>query len=597
MVYNELPIACPVYDDLRLQTRFRENCQGNNVLPLIAPRDAVLPFQFRIPTTTDAPVSWQIMCREGGLMVDISLNITTALKVRTVEEWDYYTYTGGVLQEPGPTTLSLPPGNYYWQLYVGDTPYFSEEFRVPDDHFSATDVAPDDYMVLKWWNSCDIRPIYYGQDFVNVLYLDTMIISSEPEIIEETEENGNGEAVPTFQRVVIPHRIEIVVPDFLKKALCVMAIHGEIELIEKAGRRQGKIVRPAIASTTQPPGCYSTVEIRFQEETAITKAGCCDNMVAVPCVGEVTLADAFLETDGSVYLLGSAPSGTQVDVYGSETMDGEYTLILANQPAADLNTGGLLIPAVTVGVNLWFKVSAHSLKCSYPMSGAVTSEPSTFTLSWDASGLQGNSGQKIRYKVNSDLAFTGIDFIAEPVGSRSYPEGTLLSQITMYGSNNPTAGVDFEYSTGFFKRQDGTVTRTWRHVAGVDGNLIGTPYGQQVLTIGSMNQNYTYELSSELLEGVVAQITNSTTIPVTFNVLNTGTVFAAAGSPVSMRVPPVSTVRVSATFTGAPGPIRLAIFIAGIMRYNAIYTSGTELLTNFTGSVTGDDLTVTFTEE
>lgn len=57
MVYGELPTVFPWYDDIRKQNRFKRNSEHSCPFRLITPRDALLPFQFRIPYKTNADKS------------------------------------------------------------------------------------------------------------------------------------------------------------------------------------------------------------------------------------------------------------------------------------------------------------------------------------------------------------------------------------------------------------------------------------------------------------------------------------------------------------------------------------------------------------
>lgn len=57
MIYGELPTVFPWYDDIRKQNRFKVNSEWSCDFKLITPRDALLPFQIKIPYRTNADKS------------------------------------------------------------------------------------------------------------------------------------------------------------------------------------------------------------------------------------------------------------------------------------------------------------------------------------------------------------------------------------------------------------------------------------------------------------------------------------------------------------------------------------------------------------
>lgn len=281
MLFNELPIIFPWYRDIRLQNRFNENSQGQEVFKLISPKNALLPFQFRrVNGLSGNPVSWYIMCENGGVLVNLSGNL--GLITKHIKDGNaYYLYHGNPLTEPGPVPLSIPEGFYYSVINFDSESFYSELFYIPNDSFTepVPDFAPPGYLCFTWWNNSDLRPIFYPFLWVQRLYIDTFITSSEPEIMKTGEEDGNGEMVATFQKVVINHRINLYVPDFVKRALFVMCIHDSVAITTKGGFRTGIVLNPTLASTTDVPGVYSAIDLTFQSEIAVTKAGCSDNMV------------------------------------------------------------------------------------------------------------------------------------------------------------------------------------------------------------------------------------------------------------------------------------------------------------------------------
>lgn len=83
MIYGELPTVFPWYDDIRKQNRFKKNSEWSCDFKLITPRDALLPFQIKIPYKTNADKSIfdkdnpnnivtnnRVVVFDGGFIVD-----------------------------------------------------------------------------------------------------------------------------------------------------------------------------------------------------------------------------------------------------------------------------------------------------------------------------------------------------------------------------------------------------------------------------------------------------------------------------------------------------------------------------------------------
>lgn len=283
MLYNELPVAFPWYDKIEKQNRYNEHTGTICDYQLISPADALLPFEFyKKPVGGVLPSTWEVFeINSQALVADISANI--ALLFQTVRESrEYFCYHGEQL-----TGLALPAGYFYSKMTFPDsTVYYSEMFHVPESLFYIANDANIDFLKLTWHNNTDIRPIFYNNldsfgvaKFKNVLYLDTFIHASEPEITEDGTRDGNDEVITTFQKVVIPYRISVAVPDFVKKALCVMPLHGTIRVVTRHGVRDGLLEQVKINTALEASGALSVIDILFYSDIAMVKKGCADNMV------------------------------------------------------------------------------------------------------------------------------------------------------------------------------------------------------------------------------------------------------------------------------------------------------------------------------
>ena len=166
-------------------------------------------------------------------------------------------------------------GSFYIELNLDGDLYFSEVFVMKEEITNSE--FPNDFIKIEYWDSKDIEPIRYRNGFKQEIYLDTFIHNSEPEIEEETEPDGNNNLNPTFSKLVIKQKMEILVPDFLKIALMTLPMHGEIKVLDQ-NKREGKIDRIKVTPTTVANGAFATLEIVFETDV-LTKTLCDENKI------------------------------------------------------------------------------------------------------------------------------------------------------------------------------------------------------------------------------------------------------------------------------------------------------------------------------
>lgn len=324
MLFPELPVVFPWYPKIEQQNRYNENVEPVCDYKLVTPRNALLPFQFTKIAAGLMPSAWEIYDINSNNPVADITNSIGLLSVRKLEAKEYFYYDGSGLIQTGGTALSLPPGYFYSRMvFTTGEMYYSEMFHVPLD--GAFNIADDDkipFIKLEWWNDSDLRPIFYnhvepGQPkpvFRNVLYLDSFITASEPEIVEDGTRDGDDELIPTFQKAVIFYRITAAVPDFLKKALILMQMHDHVLITTKLGVRSGEVRKTVVSSALEASGALSIVDIQFQQDVAMVKKGCADNMAADCPVFNPTL-NTVVESGANYMLSGTAPAGSSVRFY------------------------------------------------------------------------------------------------------------------------------------------------------------------------------------------------------------------------------------------------------------------------------------------
>ncbi len=380
MIFNELPIAFPWYEKIELQDRYRDNVATVCDFKLVTPRDALLPFELVKNMAGIMPNLWEVFEANSQLKVaDISASIQF-LRIRLIEGKEYFYYDGRQLTTGAAGILNLPAGFYYSRLSWPDgTLRFSEMFFIPENDL-VFDLAGDfnaNYLKLEWWNDADLRPVFFNDKqpngkpyFRNIVYLDTFITASEPEIIEDGERDGNDEVVATFQKAIIKYRITAPVPDYLKKALSLLNMHDHAVLTTHKSARTGEISKPAVSSILDANGGISIVDILFRE-TILTKNVCGQNMTT-DCVGSAPGLNNPIGVSGSDYVLsGTAPAGSYIKVFRlnspSEIPTVEVGLTYDNTQFA----AGISIPAVSFYASHYIVVKAFKFGCEFGFSNVV----------------------------------------------------------------------------------------------------------------------------------------------------------------------------------------------------------------------------------
>lgn len=284
-LFNELPTAFPWYEKIEQQYRYLEHTEIDCDYKLITPRNALLPFQFyKAPGAN--PTTWEIFEVNTNALI-VNLSIIGKIRRATRGGKDYIYYDGSALVSLTNVPLVMPFGFYYSRLSFPDgSTFFSEMFYIPEPAIAFNVGAISiPFLKLEWWNNSDIAPIFYNDlvsgkpYFRNVVYLDTFINSSEVEIIEDGEQDGNDELIPTSQKAIIRHRISDFMPDYLKKAVIISQIHDHILVTTKRNVRSGELEKIEVTATLEDDSVFSTVDILFQDTLAIVKRGCADNMV------------------------------------------------------------------------------------------------------------------------------------------------------------------------------------------------------------------------------------------------------------------------------------------------------------------------------
>jgi hypothetical protein len=136
------------------------------------------------------------------------------------------------------------------------------------------------YLKFEYWNTCDLGNIYYqgGQHFW--FFLDGDVLEPFHEEVEDGQENGDGDFIPTFRRGMKRYRIRTgLVPDYMVDAIQRMKLHDHIELTFKTGEIEQIYNVDVEMEWVFEKMCHqATVVLTFDMDEKIVVGACCDNL-------------------------------------------------------------------------------------------------------------------------------------------------------------------------------------------------------------------------------------------------------------------------------------------------------------------------------
>jgi hypothetical protein len=227
------------------------------------PEGRILPFQIQRdkPGSADNITAFKVVDLDGNLIQDF-MGQKSLIEVRSTTDKEYLIYSGSELQVGS-------AGMFYVYIKKGNQEFFSEVFKV----------CTGTFLKLEWWNTIDIAPLLYQTGFKNVLYLDSYLEVQEPDLQEEGNNNGQGDYVPTFQRLVHKHKFEAIVPDYLLDALALAQIHDNIQITDELGETVD--CYQVNAATTYADNYLGTIKFDFEVTDAYIRTNCLQNITLI----------------------------------------------------------------------------------------------------------------------------------------------------------------------------------------------------------------------------------------------------------------------------------------------------------------------------
>ncbi len=155
------------------------------------------------------------------------------------------------------------------------------------------------YLKFEYWNTCDLGNIYYqgGQHFW--FYLDGDVLEPFHEDIEDGQEDGEGDFIPTYRRQMKRYRIRTsLLSDYLIDAMQRMKLHDHIELTFKTGEIE-QIYNLDVEPEWQfEKHCWQgTVTLTFDMDEKVVLGSCCDNLTVGDVIPPEPIPDLYWVAD------------------------------------------------------------------------------------------------------------------------------------------------------------------------------------------------------------------------------------------------------------------------------------------------------------
>lgn len=260
---NNLSVL-PWYDSIKKQNHRKDYAYGN-VYQLITPDRKLLPFQF-IRQTRINPISKVILKSiEGKTIADITEQmIETGLTVKQFSDdgYDLIIYPGTL-----PMAIATPEGLYYCEIEDGAQTWYSEVFNIVR--------TVNDYMCVEWWDEIPLHYAgghieYYGETYINRVYLPTQVGKPEYDFTEEGEKR-DGYFFPEKQITEKIYKFSFLAPEYLCDAMRIIRMSDHIRI---TSRGETYIADSFLMTPKwQEQGDLAVVEAEFNTDTVIKKIG------------------------------------------------------------------------------------------------------------------------------------------------------------------------------------------------------------------------------------------------------------------------------------------------------------------------------------
>lgn len=267
MIPNNNLSVLPWYTSIEQQNARKWWVYGR-VYPLFTPAGYLLPFQL-LRAHTGIPVfnDFRIFTKDGKLVGNYTATIQPYI---SIEQFSALGYDVVVFGGQLPVFPAMDNGQYYAQMMISGTIYYSEIFTVVND------IQP--YLKIEWWDNenfvMDAGTIVYkyagGTQFRNVLYLQADIAKPEY-VFEEEGESRDGYFFPTKQISEKKYRFSFLASEYLLDVMRFIRMADYAD-IEKNGQRYS-LDTFLITPEWEDNGDVASVAAEFETATVAKKIG------------------------------------------------------------------------------------------------------------------------------------------------------------------------------------------------------------------------------------------------------------------------------------------------------------------------------------
>ena len=209
-------------------------------------------------------------------LVDVLDDSETAITTSGSDfyEVDFTSYTY-VIYDQTLALTGMPYGDYYLKLTTTTGTYYSEVFSIGDivgktifEYYGINDIGGVDYTNTP------------KAQYKNTLILDTTLAKPEYTVEEEAVEDGEGNVLVTFQRLVKKFKLWFYAPEHIADACSMIPLHDYVTLTTnygEANQETGLIYDVAVTTEWMDTKGLAKITIEFRDQPII-KTTCANNI-------------------------------------------------------------------------------------------------------------------------------------------------------------------------------------------------------------------------------------------------------------------------------------------------------------------------------
>lgn len=232
-----------------------------------------------------------------------SLTIERIRNIKNITDWfptlpviinGYFTYNGDTLN------YLLDPGVYYLKITTNNNKvYYSDYFQVDcvfgdDEGLPPTEIYSEKYLILNFFNSCNLGDILYQNGFLQTLWFKSEPMEMSFPEEEEGQKNGENTFVRTFARQVKQYMTRTnKMPDYMVDVFNRMKLHDNIELTDLVGDIHSVYNLSVEHEWLWDDKYLAKLDLTFDYNEVVIVAACCENTTQ----GSVTIDNGGITID------------------------------------------------------------------------------------------------------------------------------------------------------------------------------------------------------------------------------------------------------------------------------------------------------------